>query len=172
MDRLDVIDRLILAELQRDGRLTNQELADRVGLSPSPCLRRVRRLEDTGVISGYRAVVSPKAVDLEITAFVRLRLASHEGSTVDAVEERLRAIPWIVEAHLLAGDWDYLVRVVTPSFDEYERLLPGLDPHVLVRVNRALLTTYTDALCELIGATLCTRFLRSAFPGSTANKNT
>lgn len=123
MGGLDAIDLLILTELQCDGRLTNQELADRVGLSPSPCLRRVRRLEDTGVISGYRAVVSPKAVDLEITAFVRLRLASHEGSTVDAVEERLRAIPWIVEAHLLAGDWDYLVRVVTPSFEEYERLL-------------------------------------------------
>lgn len=123
MEALDAIDRLILAELQRDGRLTNQELADRVGLSPSPCLRRVRRLEDAGVISGYRAVVSPKAVDLEITAFVRLRLASHEGATVDAVEERLRAIPSIVEAHLLAGDWDYLVRIVTPTFEAYERLL-------------------------------------------------
>lgn len=123
MDALDAIDRLILAELQSDGRLTNQDLADRVGLSPSPCLRRVRRLEDAGVISGYRAVVSPKAVDLEITAFVRLRLASHEGTTVDAVEERLRAIPSIVEAHLLAGDWDYLVRIVTPTFEAYERLL-------------------------------------------------
>lgn len=123
MEALDAIDRLILAELQRDGRLTNQDLADRVGLSPSPCLRRVRRLEDAGVISGYRAVVSPKAVDLEITAFVRLRLASHEGATVDAVEERLRAIPSIVEAHLLAGDWDYLVRIVTPTFEAYERLL-------------------------------------------------
>ncbi|SDO98792.1 DNA-binding transcriptional regulator, Lrp family [Microbacterium sp. ru370.1] len=123
MEALDAIDRLILTELQRNGRLTNQELADRVGLSPSPCLRRVRRLEDAGVISGYRAVVSPKAVDLEITAFVRLRLASHEGATVDAVEERLRAIPSIVEAHLLAGDWDYLVRIVTPTFEAYERLL-------------------------------------------------
>lgn len=123
MQTLDAIDRLILAELQRDGRLTNQDLADRVGLSPSPCLRRVRRLEEAGVIAGYRAVVSPKAVDLEITAFVRLRLASHEGATVDAVEERLRAIPQIVEAHLLAGDWDYLVRIVTPDFEAYEALL-------------------------------------------------
>jgi DNA-binding Lrp family transcriptional regulator len=120
---LDSIDKRILHELQRNGRLTNQELADRVGLSPSPCLRRVRHLEETGVIEGYRAVVSPKAVELSITAFVRLRLASHEGMTVDAVEQRLRAIPHIVEAHLLAGDWDYLVRIVTPSFEEYERLL-------------------------------------------------
>ncbi|MCW2165038.1 DNA-binding transcriptional regulator, Lrp family [Microbacterium hydrothermale] len=123
MESLDAIDRLILTELQRDGRLSNQDLADRVGLSPSPCLRRVRRLEDAGVIAGYRAVVSPPAVDLAITAFVRLRLASHEGATVDAVEEKLRAIPSIVEAHLLAGDWDYLVRIVTPTFEEYERLL-------------------------------------------------
>lgn len=123
MNGLDRIDLLILSELQRDGRLTNQELADRVGLSPSPCLRRVRHLEQTGVIGGYRAVVAPRAVALPITAFVRLRLASHEGATVDAVEERLRGIPHIVEAHLLAGDWDYLVRIVTPSFDAYERLL-------------------------------------------------
>lgn len=123
MKTLDDIDRRILRELQQDGRLTNQELADRVGLSPSPCLRRVRHLEKAGVIEGYRAVVAPKAVDLAITAFVRLRLASHEGATVDAVEERLRVIPQIVEAHLLAGDWDYLVRIVTPSFEEYERLL-------------------------------------------------
>lgn len=120
---MDDIDNHILTELQQDGRLTNQELADRVGLSPSPCLRRVRQLERAGVIQGYRAVVSPKAVDLSITAFVRLRLASHEATTVDAVERRLRSIDDIVEAHLLAGDWDYLVRIVTPSFEEYERLL-------------------------------------------------
>lgn len=123
MHALDEIDHRILSELQRDGRLSNQDLADRVGLSPSPCLRRVRQLEQAGIIEGYRAVVSPKAVNLTITAFVRLRLASHEGATVDAVEERLRALPNIVEAHLLAGDWDYLVRIVTPSFEEYERLL-------------------------------------------------
>ena len=123
MHSLDDIDLRILRELQHDGRISNQDLADRVGLSPSPCLRRVRQLESAGIIEGYRAVVSPKAVDLTITAFVRLRLASHEGTTVDAVEERLRAIPLIVEAHLLAGDWDYLVRIVTPSFEEYERLL-------------------------------------------------
>lgn len=123
MTSIDGIDKRILHELQQNGRLTNQELADRVGLSPSPCLRRVRHLEQQGVIEGYRAVVAPKIVGLSITAFVRLRLATHEGATVDAVEQRLRAIPHIVEAHLLAGDWDYLVRIVTPSFAEYERLL-------------------------------------------------
>ena len=123
MHSLDDIDQRILGVLQQDGRISNQDLADRVGLSPSPCLRRVRHLEAAGVIEGYRAVVTPAAVDLTITAFVRLRLASHEGATVDAVERRLRDIPNIVEAHLLAGDWDYLVRIVTPSFEAYERLL-------------------------------------------------
>jgi len=117
---LDDIDRHILLELQLDGRLTNQELADRVGLSPSPCLRRVRALEQAGVITGYRAVVSPEAVGLSITAFVRLTLSSHSAEVVDAVEEELRGVPQIVEAYLLAGDQDYLVKVVVPSFSAYE----------------------------------------------------
>ena len=120
---LDDIDRHILLELQLDGRLTNQELADRVGLSPSPCLRRVRALEQAGVISGYRAVVSPDAVGLSITAFVRLTLSSHATDAVDGVEEELRGIPEVTEAYLLAGDHDYLLKVVVESFAAYERFL-------------------------------------------------
>lgn len=120
---LDAIDRHILLELQEDGRLTNQELADRVGLSPSPCLRRVRALEQAGVIAGYRARVSQESVGLNITAFVRLKLASHTVDVVRSVEEELRAIPAVIEAHLLAGDQDYLVRVVAASFAAYEQLL-------------------------------------------------
>lgn len=120
MATLDDIDKHILLELQLDGRLTNQELADRVGLSPSPCLRRVRALEQAGVISGYRAVVSPEAVGLSITALVRLTLSSHAQDTVDAVERELRDVPEIVEAYLLAGDADYLVKVVVASFAAYE----------------------------------------------------
>lgn len=98
MSRFDAIDRSILRELQLDGRLTNQELADRVGLSPSPCLRRVRALESAGVISGYRAVVAQQEVGLSITAFVRLRLSSHATDTVEAVEAELRGLPEVVEA--------------------------------------------------------------------------
>lgn len=123
MKRFDVIDRAILRELQQDGRLTNQELADRVGLSPSPCLRRVRALESAGVISGYRAVVSQHEVGLSMTAFVRLRLSSHTSEVVESVEAELREMPEVVEAYLLAGDHDYLLKVVAESFASYERLL-------------------------------------------------
>lgn len=119
----DDIDRHILLELQRDGRLTNQELADRVGLSPSPCLRRVRHLQDSGVIAGYTAVVSQEAVGLAITAFARLTLLSHAPEVVDMVEAKLRQIPEVVEAYLLAGDDDYLVKIVVDSFAAYEDLL-------------------------------------------------
>lgn len=123
MTSLDDLDRHILLELQGNGRLTNQELADRVGLSPSPCLRRVRRLEDAGVISGYAAVLSPAVLGLPITAFVRLTLDSHAAQVVSAVEERLRTIPEVIEAHLLAGDADYQVKIVVESFSAYEDLL-------------------------------------------------
>jgi len=123
MISLDDLDRHILLELQGNGRLTNQELADRVGLSPSPCLRRVRRLEDAGVISGFAAVLSPAVLGLPITAFVRLTLDSHAAQVVSAVEERLRSIPEIIEAHLLAGDADYQVKIVVESFPAYEDLL-------------------------------------------------
>jgi DNA-binding Lrp family transcriptional regulator len=123
MVTIDDIDRHILLELQQDGRLTNQELADRVGLSPSPCLRRVRHLRDSGVIAGYTAVVSQGAVGLAITAFARLTLLSHTPQVVDAVEAKLRSVPEVVEAYLLAGDDDYLVKIVVDSFATYEELL-------------------------------------------------
>lgn len=123
MRALDSVDRRILAELQQDGRLPNQELADRVGLSPSPCLRRVRILEDDNVITGYRAEVDQSAVGLPITAFVQITLDSHSAEVVDRVEAVIRSIPQVVEAYLLAGDHDYLLRVTTESFATYEQLM-------------------------------------------------
>lgn len=123
MRTLDETDRHILWELQQNGRLTNQELADRVGLSPSPCLRRVRALEEAGVISGYRAVVAPHTVGMNITAFVRIKMATHTTEAVEAVEKHLRAIPDITEAYVLAGDHDYLLKIVTRSFETYEQFL-------------------------------------------------
>lgn len=125
MVTIDDIDRHILLELQRDARISNQELADRVGLSPSPCLRRVRHLQESGVITAYAAVVSTDAVGLGIAAFSRLTLSSHSTEIVEAVEEHIRAIPEIVEAYLLAGDEDYLIKVVVSSFAAYEELLRG-----------------------------------------------
>ncbi|MBB2947496.1 DNA-binding Lrp family transcriptional regulator [Actinoplanes lutulentus] len=133
MKSLDAIDRQILLALQSDGRLSNQELADRVGLSPSPCLRRVRLLEEAGVIAGYRAVLDQEAVGLAITAFVRITLESHGAEVVERVEAEIRGIPEIVEAYLLAGDQDYLLKITVASFASYEdfvrtrlRTIPGL----------------------------------------------
>ncbi|GAA1102519.1 Lrp/AsnC family transcriptional regulator [Nocardiopsis metallicus] len=120
---MDEIDLRILHELQSDGRISNQELADRVGLSPSPCLRRVRRLEQSGVVDKYTAVVDPTAVGLDITAFVRLRLDSHGTGVVERVEEAIREIPEVIEAYLLAGDHDYLLKVAAGSFAAYEELM-------------------------------------------------
>jgi DNA-binding Lrp family transcriptional regulator len=123
MNTFDRMDSRILEELQLDGRISNQDLADRIGMSPSSCLRRTRVLERSGVISGYAAVVNPASVGLGLIAFVRLRLKSHDGGTVERVEDELRSIPEIVEAYLLAGDDDYLLRVVASSFDHYETVL-------------------------------------------------
>ncbi|TFD07585.1 MULTISPECIES: Lrp/AsnC family transcriptional regulator [unclassified Cryobacterium] len=123
MFTLDKIDLLIIRQLQVNARITNQELADAVGLSPSPCLRRVRRLEESGVISRYIAIVNPASVGLPITAFVRITLERHGQEVVEAVEDHIRSIPDIVEAHLLAGDHDYLLKVVTSSFTAYETLV-------------------------------------------------
>lgn len=123
MTLVNEIDLRILHELQIDGRLSNQDLADRVGLSPSACLRRVRQLENAGAIEGYRAIVSQTAVGLPITAFVRLTIGAHDAATVGVVEEQIRAIPEVTEAHLLAGDFDYQLKVAVASFEAYERLL-------------------------------------------------
>lgn len=131
---MDDIDKHILHELQLDGRLSNQDLADRVGLSPSPCLRRVRLLEQRGLITGYTAVVSGREVGLPITAFVRLRLVSHAPEGVTVFEESVRALAPVVEAYLLAGDHDYLLKVAVASFEAYEafvrtqlRAIPGVE---------------------------------------------
>jgi len=129
---MDAIDRRILRELQADGRLTNQELAARVGLTPSPCLRRVRQLEDDGVILGYRAVVDPVAVGrgFEVFASVEVR---RDRSSVDAFETEVRAIPDIVEAYRLYGAPGSLLRIAVEDSDAYERFwaekliaLPGV----------------------------------------------
>ncbi|MFB9376706.1 Lrp/AsnC family transcriptional regulator [Kineococcus gynurae] len=123
MRDLDSIDLAILGELQRDGRLSNQDLADAVGLSPSPCLRRVRRLEAEGVITGYTALVDPTAVGLSITAFVQIRLDRHNETAIESAEAAIREIPEVTEAFILAGDHDYLLKITVESFQAYERLL-------------------------------------------------
>jgi DNA-binding Lrp family transcriptional regulator len=122
---MDATDRLILRELQQDGRLTNQDLADRVRLSPSPCLRRVRRLEDTGIIQGYTALVDQNAFGLPVTAFVRIRLERHTSDSVAAFEDHVGRIEHVQDCYLMAGSTDYLLRIVVEDLQAYERLVRG-----------------------------------------------
>lgn len=118
--QIDAKDRQILRALQQDGRLTNLDLSARVNLSPSPCLRRVRLLEEAGVILGYSARVDPKLVGLRITAFIRVSLARHDRDVVGRFEARVREIDEILDCHLLTGEADYLLRVMVPDLDAYE----------------------------------------------------
>lgn len=120
---LDSKDRQILRELMDNGRLSNQDLADRVNLSPSPCLRRVRLLEERGVITGYGAIVDQRAVGLPVTAFVGVKLLRHDHDAVAAFEAMVLARDEIVDCHMMAGEVDYLLRVVAADLADYERFV-------------------------------------------------
>ena len=117
---MDDKDRQIVRILQTEGRITNLELADRVALSPSPCLRRVRALEETGVIRGYGARVDAKAFGLGLTAFVHIRLDRHNRAVVDGFERRIGVIDEVVECHLVTDKSDYLLRVMVADLAAYE----------------------------------------------------
>lgn len=118
---LDEIDKRILRELQRDGRLPNIELARRVGLSPSPCLRRVKLLEEAGVIARTVAVVDPAAVGLSMSLFARIWLTAQDAETIDRFIAAMRRLPEIVECYIMLGDSDALLRVVVADLDDYRR---------------------------------------------------
>ncbi len=120
---LDAIDRRILAELQADGRLTNVELADRVGLSPSPCIRRLRRLEAAGVIEGYRAALDRSKLGLGLTIWVGVKVERHQGAAAAAFEDAVRALKAVISCHLVSGDVDFLLQIVVPDLAAYERIL-------------------------------------------------
>ncbi len=120
---MDAKDRKILRELQRDGRLTNAELAERVNLSPSPCLRRVRNLEQAGVIDRYAAIVDREAAGYPVTAFVQITLARHDREVVQAFEQRVHETPQILSCHLLTGSSDYLLQIVMPGLEAYEAFM-------------------------------------------------
>lgn len=120
---MDAKDRQIIRELQNNGRLTNHELATRVNLSPSPCLRRVRNLEQENIIKGYTALVDEKAFGLAVTAFVRIRLAQHTKEGVKAFEEAVELIEEVQECYLMTGDCDYLLKVVVSDLEAYETLV-------------------------------------------------
>ncbi len=120
---LDAIDRQILENLQNDARMRNVELAEKVGLSPSPCLRRVGNLEETGVIRGYATLVDAEAVGLPVSIFVSVTLEKQIEKALEKFEKEIRARPEVMECYLMTGEADYLLRVVTADLGAYERFL-------------------------------------------------
>lgn len=122
---LDAIDCRIVAALQADGRLSNVELADKVGLSASPCLRRVRRLEQEGYIDGYRAALRRERVGLGFTVFLGVKIDGHSNDRALAFEQNISAMPEVVACHLVSGEADYLLEVVTTDLAAYQRFLVG-----------------------------------------------
>lgn len=120
---MDSKDRQILKELQADGRLSNQDLSERVNLSPSPCLRRLRLLEDAGVITGYTALVDQKAWGLPVTVFIRIKLERHGDDAVQAFERTIIDMPQVMDCWLMTGRSDYLLRVIAADLDDYEQFV-------------------------------------------------
>ena len=120
---LDALDRKILAQLQRNSRASLQEIGQAVGLSASPCWGRIKKLEEAGVIQGYSVRLSPQALGLSDTVLVMVTLDSHSDNTLEKFGEVLATIPEVVEAHLVSGEYDYLLRIVVKDTRDYERLL-------------------------------------------------
>jgi len=128
--QLDRYDKQILALLQEDGRISNQDLADRIGLSPSPCLRRVRALEESGIIVGYRALLDAKALGLALMALIHISMDQHTPERFKNFEAQLSEIPEVMECLLITGQSaDYQLKVVVKDMDAYQELL-------LNRINR------------------------------------
>jgi Lrp/AsnC family leucine-responsive transcriptional regulator len=120
---LDLIDRKILSALQGNARLTNNELAEQVGLSPSPCWTRVKRLEANGTIEGYTAIIDQSALGLDDIVFIEITLQQHDEHVLQQFGSELSCIPEVLECHLVTGDYDYLVKVAVAGTADYERFL-------------------------------------------------
>lgn len=121
----DRVDRAIVTALQRDGRIANVDLADEVALSPSACLRRVKALEASGIISGYHAEVSRPKAGLGLTVFIGLKVDGHSQETSTRIEQAMTAIPAVIACYLVSGSDDFLVEAVVPDLAGYEQLLLG-----------------------------------------------
>ncbi len=135
MAKLDKTDCRILQELQRDARLTNQELAERVGLSPAPCWRRLKRLEEAGFIGQYSAILEPESVGFTITAYSHVSLENHHPDSVGAFNELVRERPEVLECFMMSGQYDYLLKVVARNMNHYEEFLTK---HLLAKSGRQI----------------------------------
>lgn len=121
---LDRYDRLILTALQQNGRISNQELADSISLSPSPCLRRVRQLEDDGFIEGYVALLDARKLGLTLISFIQISMDRHTPERFDAFERMVESYPEVLECHLITGQSaDYLLKVIVRDMDAYQQFL-------------------------------------------------
>ncbi|MEM8811920.1 MAG: Lrp/AsnC ligand binding domain-containing protein [Pseudomonadota bacterium] len=133
MDDLDNIDRNMLAILQSDGRITVTDLAQKVGLSKTPCLVRMRRLEERGIVKGYGAIIDPERVDLGHIAFVQVSLSDTRSEALADFNDRIAAISEIEECHMIAGNFDYLLKVRSRNIGAFRRFLGetlSILPHV------------------------------------------
>jgi len=155
MISLDAIDRRILDRLQKSGRLSNADLAEQVGLSSSPCWRRVKALEDAGVIKGYAAQVDAKSVGLSVNVFMSVSLSTQVEKALQAFERAAAERPEVMECYLMTGDSDYLLRVVVPDLEAYERFvmdftkIPGI---AQIRSSFALRPVKQGAALPLAGS--------------------
>ncbi len=145
-DSLDSFDFAILDRLQEDGRISNQDLASAIGLSPSPCLRRTRQLEEAGVIDGYVALVDPAKMGLGVSAFLRIRLSSQDDAHLAKFEKAIAGFPEVMECYLMTGEADYQMRVLVPSLEAYEDFLR----HRLTKVSGVAQVTTSFALRPVI----------------------
>jgi DNA-binding Lrp family transcriptional regulator len=123
--KLDPIDRKILAELQADGRMTNVELSKRVGISAPPCLRRVRALEEAGLIRGYHADIDARELGFEVQVFAMVSLKSQAEADLVAFEKMARAMPYVRECHMLNGEIDFILKCVAPDLSSFQSFLTG-----------------------------------------------
>jgi DNA-binding Lrp family transcriptional regulator len=139
-DRLDAIDRKILRELQKNGRITNVELSKRVGISAPPCLRRVRVLEQAGIIRGYRALLDEKKLGFEVTVFAMVHLVSQAETDLVAFEKRVRALPLVRETWMLSGEVDFILKCVAPDLPTFQKFVSELTATPNVRNVKTALT--------------------------------
>ena len=121
--KLDHIDHKILRHLQENARITNAELADKVGLSPTPCLRRLRRLESDGIILGYHTEVNREALGMNVTVIILVKLEREDDATLRSFEEEIKKREEVMECYLVTGKFDYFLRVIIPSLAAYETFL-------------------------------------------------
>ncbi|ATJ81954.1 Lrp/AsnC family transcriptional regulator [Halomonas beimenensis] len=152
--RLDRIDRRLLDALQRDARLTTAQLAERVGLSPSPCARRIRRLEQEGWITGYRARLDRQRLGLGITIFVQVRLSQHQDTLVEEFEAAVREMPEVINCHTVSGGFDYLLQVAAqnlPAYEGWVRRLQKLPMVNTVDSSFAIRAVKEDGPLSLVG---------------------